>query len=176
MTKCINEEEMEQLRQALHGEDPVAIWKVMQQLGLSPNDEPYGSYMRYTGVKKYWYRLNLKGPWKVGGGYYDRTDNVSIRRYAYEQKLAVANAALADGSFEQFQLYQNMRTVREWCRIVSTPKQFLVRARGPVKLLLEFFVARPGLRRQIGGRIARYYNPCTTEANTKHKSKSCVMF
>lgn len=35
----ISEKEMEQLRQVLSGGDPVAMWKSMQQLGLSPNDK-----------------------------------------------------------------------------------------------------------------------------------------
>ena len=33
--------------------------------------------------------------------------------------------------------------VRLWCRIFCTPEQFLTRAQGPAKLLVDFFVGRP---------------------------------
>ena len=38
---------------------------------------------------------------------------------------------------------KNMQTVRQWCRIFATPERFLGRARGPPKLLINFFVERP---------------------------------
>ena len=38
---------------------------------------------------------------------------------------------------------KNIKTAREWCRVFSTPKRFLVRARGPAKQLINFFVERP---------------------------------
>ena len=37
-TKRISRKEMNQLRQVLRGKDQLAIWEIMQQLGLSPND------------------------------------------------------------------------------------------------------------------------------------------
>ena len=33
--------------------------------------------------------------------------------------------------------------MRQWCRIISTPERFLVRAHGPSKLLIDFFVVHP---------------------------------
>ena len=33
--------------------------------------------------------------------------------------------------------------VRQWCRIFATPERFIDRARGPDKMLLDFFVVRP---------------------------------
>ena len=35
------------------------------------------------------------------------------------------------------------KTVRQWCRIFSTPGRFLSRASGPEKTLIDFFVVHP---------------------------------
>lgn len=63
-------------------------------------------------------------------------------------------------------------TVRQWCRIFSMAERCLARAPGPSKLLVDFFVGRPGLRRQVGGLIASYYNPCTAESLD---TSSCIV-
>ena len=36
-----------------------------------------------------------------------------------------------------------LQMVRQWCRIFSNPERFFKRVKGPEKMLLEFFVARP---------------------------------
>lgn len=65
------------------------------------------------------------------------------------------------------------KTARQWCRIFSTPERFLKRVSGPEKMLVDFFIGRPGLRRLIGGLLARYYNPCN--AAPLESQKKCVV-
>merc|ERR1719201_498120 len=66
----------------------------------------------------------------------------------------------------------NLRTwtAREWCRIFSRPERHLAQSEGVAKLLLDFFATRPGLRKTVGGTIARYYDPFTAEPYDKKSS------
>ena len=51
--------------------------------------------------------------------------------------------------FNRWQVYNlavtesTLQMVRQWCRIFSNPERFFKRVKGPEKVLLEFFVARP---------------------------------
>jgi len=53
---------------------------------------------------------------------------------------------------------------REWCRILAAPDRFLGESTGDdQKSLLNFFVQCPGLRRLVGGAMARFYDPFTAD-------------
>lgn len=65
--------------------------------------------------------------------------------------------------------------VRQWCRIFSTPTRFLRRASGEQKMLVNFFAQRPGLKKLVGGLVARFYDPRTAPSFDRGNTKCVVM-
>ena len=67
-------------------------------------------------------------------------------------------------------------TARHWCRIFAAPDRFLGKSTGNQKMLINFFIQYPGLRRVVGGAMTRFYDPCTADClNTSKKSDGCIV-
>ena len=66
--------------------------------------------------------------------------------------------------------------VRQWCRIFRTPKLYFERARGPDKLLLDFFVVHPvGVVHTMGWkRVCVWVRICARCFECIHHGAGCA--
>jgi len=115
---------------------------------------------------------------KAGADINHKDNRGHTARYHAKQAKRLDMVLLLD----QTHLLQS--AVRQWCRIFCTPAKFSTSTlaidsdshdleRSPDMLLIDFFATYPGLRRVIGGRIVRYFNPAT--AKSFKKSRRCLL-
>merc|ERR1719183_3417338 len=89
---------MEQLKEVLRGKDKAAMWKLLNDLKLSPSDKPY-------------YPAGSDRKYDIFGGW--RGDRSTICCFVDQRKLAHAIGAMAFDSFEKFQDFESKLKERE---------------------------------------------------------------
>jgi len=174
--KKFPKKEMDQLIAVLRGNDQMAMWETLDRMKLSPKDMPFWNPLKVFFTETYLGLGSWGAKYSHHGEYSPKNEwaKAKIRSFVSRRKYARAIDALSFDSSSQFRQAIVLRCQLEWRRILAAPDRFLRKLSGEQKMLIEFFVQRPGLRRIVGGYIIQFYDPLTADHFYK-KSSVCVV-